>query len=68
MPEVKCSVSNCEYWAKGNHCVAEAIMVEIDQHSEQEVEFANEGFTSMHHDEATSTSNTCCHTFEAKKH
>lgn len=66
MPNVKCSVANCEYWAKGNNCAAEAIMVEIDQHANRNVEFANEDFSS-HQDSAKNTSNTCCHTFEPKK-
>ncbi|WP_153944813.1 DUF1540 domain-containing protein, partial [Acinetobacter baumannii] len=31
MPQgVKCSVSNCVYYAQGNNCAAEAIMVDID--------------------------------------
>jgi hypothetical protein len=27
MPEVKCTVSNCEYWAHQNVCTAEQILI-----------------------------------------
>jgi hypothetical protein len=30
LPGVKCSVSNCHYWQKGNHCDASAIEVNVD--------------------------------------
>lgn len=69
MPEVKCAVSNCEYWAKGNQCHADAIMIEIDQHANArfDTEFAGESFDSEHKDAARNVANTCCHTFEPRK-
>ena len=27
MPEVKCTVSNCEYWDQGNVCAADQILI-----------------------------------------
>ncbi|MFE5319908.1 DUF1540 domain-containing protein [Paenibacillus sp. NPDC056579] len=67
MPDVKCSVANCTYWAEGNNCAAKSIMIEIDKHANADLnsEFA-EDFEG-HQDQATSVRNTCCHTFKAKK-
>lgn len=69
MPQVKCSVANCEYWEQGNNCVADMIMIEIDQHANAafKEEFAGESFDENHKDYAGKVSNTCCHTFEKKK-
>ncbi|WP_274363276.1 DUF1540 domain-containing protein [Paenibacillus thermotolerans] len=69
MPQVKCSVSNCEYWDKGNKCGADLIMIDIDKHAKMNfnAEFAGESFDSQHKDSANSSSSTCCHTFKEKK-
>ncbi|MDQ1912953.1 DUF1540 domain-containing protein [Paenibacillus sp. GD4] len=66
-PLVKCSVANCEYWAQGNNCSADKIMIEIDSHASMayDTEFGAE-FTD-HQDKAASSSKTCCHTFEPRK-
>lgn len=69
MPQgVKCSVSNCSFWAQGNRCSAEQIMVEIDKHAnaDYKTEFAG-GLGSDHRDRAPDASVTCCHTFKAKE-
>lgn len=70
MPDdVKCSVSNCEYWAQGNRCAAEAILIEIDEHASNsfDTEFAEDrSLDSNHQDEAPKSSATCCHTFKPK--
>ncbi|WP_232700121.1 DUF1540 domain-containing protein [Brevibacillus daliensis] len=69
MPEVKCSVSNCTYWGQGNNCVAKAIMVEIDAHAKAKynAEFAGEiAYDTSHQDQATTSRETCCHTFKPK--
>lgn len=69
MPQVKCSVSNCAYWARGNECRADLIMIEIDKHARARFneEFAGESFDSEHRDIAQDSSTTCCHTFEPKR-
>ncbi|WP_166243757.1 DUF1540 domain-containing protein [Paenibacillus turpanensis] len=69
MPQVKCAVSNCEYYAEGNRCNADMIMIEIDKHADKtfDAEFAGEGFDSDHQDVAKNASTTCCHTFKPKK-
>lgn len=69
MPQVKCSVANCVYWEEGNNCSADMIMVEIDAHANAnfKAEFAGEyGHDSEHKDQATTSSQTCCHTFKPK--
>lgn len=70
MPEVYCSVANCEYYGEGNKCTAEKIMVEIDAHARKEfnAEFAGEyGYDTEHKDfQAKSSRETCCHTFKPK--
>jgi len=68
MPQVKCSVSNCQYWAEDNRCHAELIMIEIDEHARAtfDTEFAGESFDSDHQDTASQSSKTCCHTFKPK--
>jgi hypothetical protein len=69
-PLVKCAVSNCSYWAQGNNCQAETIMIEIDQHAKADfhAEFGDEfGYDTKHKDNAKNVANTCCHTFKAKQ-
>ena len=69
MPEgVKCSVSNCSFWAQGNQCVASQIMVDVDKHASADYssEFAD-GLGTDHKDMATDSSVTCCHTFKPKE-
>lgn len=66
---VSCSVANCSYWAKGNKCNADEIMIDIDSHAklDYDSEFAEEGFGHEHKDEASKKAETCCHTFKAKE-
>ena len=74
MPQVNCSVSNCQFWDMGNKCAAEEILVEIDAHAKQnlDVEYAGEygggddTYTS-HKDRASSSNDTCCLTFKPKQ-
>lgn len=69
MPQVKCSVANCVYWAQGNLCSADEIMVEIDAHANANYneEFADEhGHDTEHQDKASTSSETCCLTFKPK--
>lgn len=68
MPQVKCSVSNCEYWRSDNNCGADLIMIEIDRHADKpfNAEFAGESFDTGHKDTADKASATCCHTFEPR--
>lgn len=69
MPEVKCSVANCNYWSEGNNCAADVIMIEVDLHAKADysAEFAGESYNSNHKDKASKVRETCCHTFEKKQ-
>jgi hypothetical protein len=71
MPEVRCSVANCEYWATDNKCKAASIMIDIDHHANADYtdEFAADpGSISLEHkDHASNVQSTCCHTFKSKK-
>ncbi|OUM95956.1 MAG: hypothetical protein A9Z00_06210 [Thermobacillus sp. ZCTH02-B1] len=69
MPEgVICSVSNCAFWAKGNRCSAEEIMVDIDRRARADYgsEFA-ESFDERRRETAADSASTCCHTFRPKE-
>ena len=65
MPDVRCSVANCTYWAKGGACTADSILVEIDAHANQnfstEIGEIGEG---VHQDHAKNSACTMCHTFK----
>ena len=69
MPEVRCSVSNCEYWAKGGACVADSILVEIDAHANRNfaTEFGDDLGENVHRDHAANSAATMCQTFKQKK-
>jgi hypothetical protein len=62
---VKCSVSNCNFWGKGNNCMASEIIVDVDQHASFNAEMADE-LGSNHHDTASTSAVTCCKTFKPK--
>jgi hypothetical protein len=65
--EVRCTVSNCTYWAAENRCAADAILVEIDQHTKNYKLEIGEIGVPEHSDHAVNSSMTCCHTFKPKK-
>lgn len=66
--EVKCSVSNCSFWGRGNNCQAPAIMVDLDPHANYNAEMGNElGIDTEHQDLAAESAETCCRTFRPKK-
>lgn len=66
---VKCSVANCTYWGEGNNCNADMIMVEVDSHARANFkeEFAGEyEHATEHKDKASTSAETCCHTFKPR--
>ncbi|HWL24522.1 MAG TPA: DUF1540 domain-containing protein [Ureibacillus sp.] len=66
--EVRCSVSNCVFHKEGNLCGAEKIEVDMDYHSNnRQTEFASDLDFDQIKEEANSSRDTCCKTFEAKK-
>ncbi|AWE08781.1 DUF1540 domain-containing protein [Lysinibacillus sp. 2017] len=66
--EVKCTVSNCFFHAKGNVCGAEKIEINMnDQTNKNDLtEFASDFFHEVKGKAAHST-DTCCKTFISKK-
>lgn len=63
---VKCSVSNCHFWAEGNSCSADQILIEVDGQAANahDTEFAVEAGIEQHH--AAKSAATCCETFQPK--
>lgn len=65
--EVKCTVSDCFFHAKGNFCGADKIEINMDPQAtkKDETEFASEFLFSSK--KASTTTDTCCNTFKPKK-
>jgi len=65
---VKCSVANCTYYAEGNNCAAEVIMVEIDRkaNTNYKEEIGEIGVSTDRKEQASYSSETCCHTFKPR--
>jgi hypothetical protein len=65
---VKCSVANCTYYGEGNNCLAQAIMVDIDQRARTNYneEIGEIGVSTDHKEQASNSGETCCHTFKPK--
>ncbi|WP_025026616.1 DUF1540 domain-containing protein [Caldalkalibacillus mannanilyticus] len=68
-PSVNCSVANCTFWAEGNKCSADSILIEVDAHANQDyqIEAGTMIGEDRHEDSASSVAATCCHTFKPKK-
>jgi|GEM_PF-4957850 len=67
MPAVKCSVANCYYHVDNNECKANSILVDIEQHAndnyDMEIGTINQ---ENHSDFAQNKQDTICHTFKEK--
>jgi|GEM_PF-249050 len=66
--EVYCTVGNCHYWADGNHCVAEKILIttdEIGRAYPEALEAGGAGDVVRQHGQtdARTCMETCCKTF-----
>jgi len=63
MPNVNCTVDNCEYWSDGNSCQATQIVIQNDEDG---------GFpptatlSSLTPTPADAKDDTCCQTFKEK--
>ena len=71
--EVKCTVSDCFFHAKGNICGAEKIEIDVDYQAPKKdmTEFASDFDFRAASDQAAHSTNTCCKTFitkDDKKH
>jgi len=66
MTNVKCSVGNCHYHGAGNMCTADAIMVDITKHANEQFdqEIGEIQVDLTHKDHAKDKADTLCHTFK----
>ena len=65
--EVKCTVSDCFFHAKGNVCGAEKIEINMDTDKKNGTEFASEFDFQAEPVKAEQSTDTCCKTFISKK-
>ena len=67
--EVKCTVSNCYFHAKGNICGAEKIEIDMDYQANKKdrTEFASDFDFRNASEKAGHSSDTCCKTFISKQ-
>ena len=67
--EVKCTVSDCFFHAKGNYCGAEKIEINTAYQPNQKdrTEFASDFDFHEVSNKASSSDDTCCKTFISKK-
>ena len=68
--EVKCTVSDCFFHAKGNFCGAEKIEIDMESmtNKKERTEFASDfDLQAPKQKEAKTSSDTCCKTFISKK-
>lgn len=68
--EVKCTVSNCVFHAKGNVCGADKIEINMDYQTfkkdKTETEFASDFDFQPTSVKAAHSTQTCCKTFKSK--
>ena len=67
--EVKCTVSDCFFHAKGDLCGAEKIEINTNLQTDKKdrTEFASDFDFQAVSDNAKSSTDTCCNTFISKK-
>lgn len=67
--EVKCTVSDCFFHAKGNFCGAEKIEINMESNASKKdrTEFASDFDLAASREKAAKSSDTCCKTFISKK-
>jgi hypothetical protein len=67
--EVSCTISNCLFYKEGNLCGAEKILVDHTENarSKKNTEFAVDFDERLVSEKASTSSETCCQTFEPKK-
>lgn len=68
--EVSCTVRNCHYWAEGEHCTAEKILITTDhigQRYGESLDAGDAGRLARAHGatDAAGCADTCCKTFTA---
>lgn len=63
MPDVNCTVDNCEYWTQGNLCSAQQIVIQNDEGGGFS---PNSKLDNLKATPADSVDDTCCQTFKQK--
>ncbi len=69
--EVYCTVCNCHYWAEGEHCTAEKILITTDRIGQlypESLDAADTATVARQHgaSEADACMETCCKTFRVR--
>jgi Domain of Unknown Function (DUF1540) len=64
--DVKCTVANCVYHAKGNVCGADQITIDMDRVATIDTEFSEEFAIQRRKENANQSADTCCKTFKQK--
>jgi hypothetical protein len=64
--DVKCTVANCVYHAKGNVCGADQITIDMDRMATIDTEFSEEFAIQGRKENANQSADTCCKTFKQK--
>ena len=64
--DVKCTVANCVYHAKGNVCGADQITIDMDRMATIDTEFSGEFAIQGRKEDANQSADTCCKTFKQK--
>ncbi|HEY8463833.1 MAG TPA: DUF1540 domain-containing protein [Bacillota bacterium] len=63
MPDVNCTVDNCEYWTNGNLCKAKQIVIQNDSEGGFPPDAKLDNLSTT---PADSVEDTCCQTFKSK--
>ncbi|HEX3047160.1 MAG TPA: DUF1540 domain-containing protein [Bacillota bacterium] len=63
MPDVNCTVDNCQYWTSGNLCEAQQIVIQNDEDGGFS---PNAKLKELAATPADSNDDTCCQTFKLK--
>ena len=66
MPNIRCTVSNCEYWGQNNYCRADQILVTAPESPLQVADKHGVGAEQLRATPARNLQDTCCYTFDAK--
>ncbi|MFB7138898.1 MULTISPECIES: DUF1540 domain-containing protein [unclassified Bacillus (in: firmicutes)] len=69
MPEIRCSVANCNFWGQGNFCQADSILVQTEAYeysNDVDLTIQNAVLDGQITTSAVHSGETCCHTFRPK--
>lgn len=65
--QIMCTVSNCHYWAQGNHCDANQILVTSDEMGDEAGDrYDAPQASTMRQTQVQTCMDTCCKTFIPK--